>query len=204
MRQYSVIKHVLGGQPYLRYFLWIWFITISLFIWLVNINLLVYILGSGILTISDKVGMISSAYVNFFLYIDNPVAVSRAIFSLLIAVNTTLLVYLWRESKKRQGMARKNGGALAVMVGSHCIACGASFAAPLITAVAGSATYFSAERYVASQLLATGAYLIGISVILWSIKSATKNIALIDGLSNADTAARVKIYQPQHSQKGEK
>lgn len=194
MRQYSSVKYVLGQQPYLNYFLWLFFITVSLFIWLVNINLLVYILGSDALAISDKAAMISGAYVNFFLYMDNPVAISRAIFALLIALNTTLLIYLWRESKKRQGMARKNGGALVVMVGSHCIACGASFVAPLVTAIAGSTTYLSAERYAASQLLAMSAYIIGIILILWSIRGAAKSIALVSELEDADkTPLGIKV-----------
>ena len=37
-------------------------------------------------------------------------------------------------------------GSVGAIVGSHCIACGGTFIAPLVTTIAGSGAYFSAER----------------------------------------------------------
>ena len=175
MKSYSVIKQILKRRPYFRYFLLLWFITISIFLWLVNVNLLAYILSSPILTPIGKINFILDTYFDFFT-IDNPVSLSRLAFSLLLAINLTLLVFLWRVGKQRLGAVKSNSGALVAMIGSHCVACGTSLVAPLITALAGSGAYFSAERFAATQLLATGANILGICFILWSIRGIAKRI----------------------------
>lgn len=175
MKSYTIIKQILKRRPYFRYFLLLWFITISIFLWLVNINLLAYILGSPVLTPFGKIDFIFDIYLNFF-KIDNPVNLSRAVFSLLLAINLTLLIFVWRAGKQRLGAVKSNSGALVAMVGSHCVACGTSIVVPLVTALAGSGAYFSAERFAATQLLATGANLLGVILIAWSIKGITKRI----------------------------
>lgn len=175
MKSYSVIKQILKLRPYSRYFLLIWFITVSVFLWLVNIDLLAYILSSPVLTFIGKIDFIIEAYLNFF-KIDNSISLSRAIFSFLLAINLTLLVFLWRVGKQRLGIVKSNSGALLAMVGSHCVACGTSLVAPLITALAGSGAYFSAERFAATQLIATGANAFGIILVAWSIRGVIKRI----------------------------
>lgn len=175
MKSFSLIKKVIRTRPYLRYFLLLWFITISIFLWLVNLNLLAYILSSPVLTPLGKVDFIFDTYFSFFTF-DNPVSLSRLIFSLLLAINLTLLVFLWRAGKQRLGVVKSNSGALIAMIGSHCVACGTSLVAPLVTALAGSGAYLSAERFAATQLLATGANILGIILIVWSIRGVTKRI----------------------------
>lgn len=175
MSSYSVIKQTLKRRPYFRYFILLWFITISIFLWLININLLAYILGTPVLTPLGKVDFIFDTYFSFFTF-DNPVSLSRLIFSLLLAINLTLLVFLWRAGKQRLGVVKSNSGALIAMIGSHCVACGTSLVAPLVTALAGSGAYLSAERFAATQLLATGANLLGIILIVWSIKGVVRRI----------------------------
>lgn len=178
MKSYAIIRQVLGQKPYFRYFLWLWFATVSLFLWVVKINLLVYIASSPILTFVDKIDYILDAYVNF-LRIDNPVALSRIVLSLLLAVSLTLMVYVWQTGEQRREAAKGNGGALVAMVSMHCVACGTSLAAPLITALAGSgAYYFSTERYEATQIVGTGANILGIIIVLWAISGMIKRIAL--------------------------
>lgn len=174
--EYAVTKRVLEQWHYLIRFLLLWFATVTIFIWLINVNLLAYILSSPALDIAGKLEFISSAYVNYFKYLDNPVALSSVIFSLLVALNFTLLVFLWREGKRRNAMATSNAGAFTAMIGSHCISYGTSLVAPLITAVAGPSAYFSAERANAGQLLATAANVLGICIVLWSIHYVAKRI----------------------------
>lgn len=179
MRLHTVVTQVITHRPYFRYFLLLWFVTVSMFLWFVNINLLAYIWNSSALTLIGKMDFTLDAYVNFFI-IDNPVSLSRAVFSLLLAINLTLMVFLWKTGKERKGAVKNNGGALVLMVGSHCVACGTAVAAPLITALAGSsgAYYFSAERFAATQLLATSANLLGVILIVWSIRSMTRRIIM--------------------------
>lgn len=107
---YAVTKRVLGQRPYLIRFLVIWFVTITIFIWLININLLAYILTLPVLDAPEKLGFIADAYVNYFRYMNNPVALSSVIFSLLVTLNFTLLLFLWREGKRRSTMATSNAG----------------------------------------------------------------------------------------------
>lgn len=173
---YVVIRGTLGRRSYLGRFILIWFTTVTVFIWLININLLAYILASPMIGLSEKLSFIGNSYVNYFRYLDNPVALSSVIFSLLVAINFTLLVFLWREGTRRSAMATSNAGAFVAMVGSHCISCGTSLVAPLITAVAGPSAYFSAERATAGQLLATAANILGICIVLWSIHYVAKRI----------------------------
>ena len=177
--EYAVTKRVLAQRPYLVRFLLLWFATVTTFIWLININLLAYILSSPVLSGSGKVAFIASTYVNFFKYLDNPVALSSAVFSLLVALNFTLLLFLWKEGKRRKIMSTSNAGAFAAMIGSHCISCGTSLVAPLITAVAGPSAYFSAERATTGLLFATAANVLGIALVLWSIHQVAKRIQAI-------------------------
>lgn len=175
MKSYPVIIHILKQRPYFSIFLLLWFITISLFLWMININLLAYILSSPVLTPVGKLDFIIDAYVSSF-NISSPVNLTRFIFSFLLAINLTLLVFLWRVGKQRLGAVKSNSGALVALVGSHCIACGTSLVAPLITALAGSGAYFSAERFAATQLLAAGANFLGIILMAWSIKGVVRHI----------------------------
>lgn len=176
MNAYVVAKQVLSSRTYLFRFLLLWFATITVFIWLININLLAYILSSPVLTAGGKIAFIANAYANYFKYLDNPVALSSVIFSLLVALNFTMLMYLWKEGKRRDAMAKSNAGAFVAMIGSHCVSCGTSLVAPLITAVAGSGAYFSAERANAGLLLATAANVLGIALVMWSVHRLTKRI----------------------------
>lgn len=177
MKSYAVVKQVLRQKPYMRYFFLLWFATVSLFLWFVKINLLVYIASSSVLTFIDKIDYVLDAYVNF-LRIDGPVSLSRIVLSLLLAVSLTLMVFVWQTGKRRREAAKGSSGSLVAMVATHCVACGTSLAAPLVTALAGSgAYYFSAERYAATQAVAIGANTLGIVIVLWAIRGMAKRIA---------------------------
>lgn len=150
-----------------------WFITLSFFLWVTKLNLLAYIFGQPSITPVGKVLFVLGAYVNYFTYIISPVALTSLIFTVLAAANITLLIHFTRNAK-RSGMVKGNTGALVALIGSHCLSCGGSLAAPLITALAGTGTYFSAERFATGQLLATGANLVGIILILLSIRGVLR------------------------------
>lgn len=185
VKTYYVIKQILRRRLYFLYFLLFWFIAITVFLWLININLLVYILTTPVLRLMEKLDFIFDAYINFF-KLDNPVSLSRAVFSLLLAINLTMIVFLWRAGKQRPNLMKSNSGALLVIVGSSCVACGTSIIAPLVTAVAGTGSYLSAERFAATQLIATGANVLGIIFALWSINSLAKRILAL-GLTAPNT-----------------
>ncbi|PLS81791.1 hypothetical protein CYG49_01460 [Candidatus Saccharibacteria bacterium] len=175
MKSYYTTKQILKQRRYFLSFLLLWFITISVLLWLVNINLLAFILTSPVLTLADKLDFIFDAYINFFT-INNPINLSRFIFSVLLAINLTLLVFLWQVGSQRLGFVKSNSGALVVIIGSNCVACGTSIVAPLVTAIAGSGAYFSAERFAATQLIVTAANILGIVLIVWSIKGIARRI----------------------------
>ena len=176
MRSVTIIRKVLSDKSYFWRFLLVWFATVTVFIWLININLLAYILSSTVLDAAGKLSFIASAYANYFRYVNNPVALSSVIFSLLVAINFTLLIYAWREGKRRSNMLKTNTGAFVAMLGSHCISCGTSLVAPLITAIVGPSAYFSAERLNAGIIIATAANVLGISLVLWSIYKVSGRI----------------------------
>lgn len=176
MSFYSLLKNVFAIKKYSLYFLLIWFITVTVFIWLINLNLLSYIIGSPLLTVVGKAVFVIEAYLNYFRYLDNPVALSSIVFSFLVALNFTLIVYLWKQAKKRSASVGTNAGAFVAMVGSHCISCGTSLVAPLVTAFAGSGAFFSAERAFAGQAISTAANLLGIALVVWSIRSVSQRI----------------------------
>lgn len=172
---YTTIKQILWQKRYFRYFLILWFLTITTFLWLINVNLLIYILSQPVLTVFGKLQFIASTYRSFFIF-TNPIALSRFVFSLLLAINLTLLLFAWFATRQRKGMISSNSGSLAAMVGSHCISCGTSLVAPLITVLSGSGAYFSAERASSTVLLATGANILGIILVTWSIKGIAARI----------------------------
>lgn len=172
----SLLKNVLTVKRYTFYLLLIWFATVTVFIWLVNLNLLSYILSSPLLTSAGKAIFVIEAYFNYFRYLDNPVALSSIIFSFLVALNFTLIVFLWKQTKKRSSSLGTNAGTFVAMVGSHCISCGTSLIAPLVTAFAGSGAFFSAERAFAGQAISTVANILGIALVVWSIRTVTHRI----------------------------
>lgn len=171
---YIVIKAVLKQRK--GTFCLAWFITLSFFLWVTKVNLLAYILTQSGLNAAGKAIFILGAYVNFFSYIASPVALTSLIFSVLAAINITLLIY-FAEGAQRTGAVKGNAGALVAVVGSHCLTCGGSLAAPIITALAGTGTYFSAERFATGQILASGANILGIVLMLYSIRGVVRRFA---------------------------
>lgn len=154
-------------------FILVWWLTLSFFLWVTKVNLLVYILSQSSLNQVNKLVFIIGVYVSLFTYIANPVALTSLIFSLLAATNITLLIHFAKLAKQAD-VARVNAGALVAVIGSHCLSCGGSLVAPIIAAIAGTGTYLSAERFTAGQFLATGANILGIILMLYSIRGVVR------------------------------
>lgn len=181
MKTVKIIKYVLAKPAYFILFLVFWFLTVTVFIWLLNINLLSYILASPDLSSGAKLSFVTGAYANYFRYFTNPAALSSIVFSLLAAANFTLLFYLWRRGSRIANNAKLNSGALAAMLGSHCISCGTSLLAPVLTALTGSGgAFISAQRANTSLAIATLANLIGVALIVWSIRKVSTSIARLE------------------------
>lgn len=161
---------------YILFFMLFWFVTITLFIWIVNLNLLSYILVTPALTGNGKLRFVADAYANYFRYIINPIAFTSIVFSILVALNFTLLVFLWKEAGRRANLAKQNSGAFVAMLGAHCLSCGTSFVAPLLSAFVGSSAYLSTGRANASLVFATAANVVGIILIIWSLFKVIEQI----------------------------
>lgn len=185
MKPMYVTQQILKRKAYFRYLLLLWFSSVSIFLWLVNINLLAYILVSPVLSVADKLDIIFNVYISFFT-INDLFTLSRVVLSLLVAVNFTLMVFLWKAGRQRSVVVKNNSGALVAMIGSHCVACGTSLLAPLVTALAGSGTYLSSERFAATQLLATGVNILAIVLVIWSAEGIARRIALSGLLAPQD------------------
>ena len=119
-------------------------VVIWLFVYVTNLNAFIYILGSENMAMGEKLFFVVASILNVFIHITDPLALSIALFAAAATVNLVALIYILR--KKVQAKP-KGGSAMAVgLVGAHCIACGGSLLAPIVTAIAGSGAYISAAR----------------------------------------------------------
>jgi len=67
-----------------------------------------------------------------------------------------------KRKRKAKGAKASAFGSVGAIVGSHCIACGGSFIAPLVTTLAGSGAYFSGARVNTAIALSVGINFIAI------------------------------------------
>lgn len=89
---------------------------------------------------------------------------SLIVFSFVTAVNLTLLFHVMRR-KRNAKSATSTLGSFGAVIGSHCIACGGSFLAPLITTIAGSGAFFSAARANTAILISVVANITAIVIV---------------------------------------
>ena len=147
--------------------------VVWLFVYVTNLNAFMYILGSEVMTSGEKLLFIVASMLNVFIHIGDPLALSIALFSAVATLNLVVLIYVLR----RQGRvkSRGSGGAIVGVVGAHCIACGGSFLAPIITALAGSGAYISAARAETATMLALSVNILAFVLILHAtLKLASK------------------------------
>ena len=148
-------------------------VVVWLFVYVTNLNAFMHILGSEAMATGEKFLFLVASILNVFIHIGDPLALSIALFSAVATLNLVVIVYVLR----RQGKVKpKGGGGAAVgLVGAHCIACGGSFLAPIITALAGSGAYISAARAETATMIALSVNVLAFVLILHAtLKLASK------------------------------
>ena len=84
---------------------------------------------------------VAESALGLFARMDDPLAVSLIVFSVLATLNIVLLVARYRRGRSARPSASSTGAASIAVIGGHCVACGSSLLTPLITALAGSGLF---------------------------------------------------------------
>lgn len=139
-------------------------VVVWLFVYVTNLSAFMYILSSEAMAASDKLLFIVASMLNVFIHIGDPLALSIVLFSAVATLNLVVLVYVLRRQGKVE--PKGSGGAVVGLVGAHCIACGGSFLAPIITALAGSGAYISTARAETATMIALSVNVLAFVLIL--------------------------------------
>lgn len=117
-----------------------------IFTYLTSLDLFGAIWSNPVLSFGDKVSFMFDSFTSIISNVTDLRVLSLLIFSFVTAINLTLMWQTIKRRSKAKGARSSTLGSVGAIVGSHCIACGGSFAAPLITTLAGSGAYFSGAR----------------------------------------------------------
>ena len=165
-----VSRSVLSHQGYLGGFIFIWLVTLWLFNYLTSLDLFGYVFSNQALTAAGKIRFLIDSMLGILSKPTEPRAFSIIIFSLLASLNIILMVHLIRHRAQVRIARVSHAGAVAAMVGAHCVACGGSLLAPVLTSLAGTSAYFSSSRigwgiWLAVIINVVGIILIGRSTV---------------------------------------
>ena len=127
-------------------FLALWAFMLWLFTYLTSLDLFGAIWGNPVLSFGEKIEFMFDSFFTIVTSVGNIRVLSLIIFSGVSSINLLLLAQTIKRKTSAKGAKASAAGSVGALVGSHCIACGGSFVAPLITTLAGSGAYFSAER----------------------------------------------------------
>jgi hypothetical protein len=126
----------------------------------------------SVLTIVERTGLVASLYTNPFTYILEPVTLTTIILSLLLAVNFLLIRFVRQFQRRIAGRVQST---VSMLLTGHCVACGASILAPLISLVGGTGgSYFSASRYYRLQFFALALNVIALTLTYRSIRKSAR------------------------------
>lgn len=186
MRQLLAILKRLLSQPgekvrLLKY----WFLVFSFMLVVPNIGFILEVLfNQPILTIAERIELVSSLYGNSLRFLFEPVTFSVVLLSILLALNFQLIRFVRRHKQATGGRLRST---LTMFVSGHCVACGGSLLAPLTSLFTGSTSYFSSERYLMTQLVTIGLNVAAMSIALWSMKRAAPAVQFALRTKTADS-----------------
>ncbi len=127
-------------------FLVLWFFMLWIFTYLTSLDLFWAIWSNPVLSFGEKISFMFDSFTSIISNFSDLRVLSLIVFSFITAVNLTLLWHTMKRRSKAKGAKASAVGSVGAIVGSHCIACGGSFLAPLITTLAGSGAYFSGAR----------------------------------------------------------
>lgn len=154
-----------------------WFAVFSFLVIVPNIGFILEVLfNQPILTIPERLALVLSLYGNSLRFLFEPVTFSIMLLSVVLALNFLVIQFVRRSNKTVKG---RLGGTVSMLVSSHCVACGASLLAPVISLIGGTGAYFSSERYVRLQLITVSLNLIAMAIALRSMTRASKRVSLI-------------------------
>lgn len=159
------IARIIWGKPYRYCLLPAWIGILWLFTYLLSTTLFSYVFANPTLSFSQKTSFLFQSFTNTFSNFNDPRALSLGIFSFLATVNILLMIRLFRERRNKQDLTKTGGATVVALIGSHCVACGGSLLAPLITALAGSGSVFSAARITTGIVVSTLINIVGIILI---------------------------------------
>lgn len=142
----------LSNQPKEKTRLFVyWFLTLSFLLLIPNLGLLVEItFNQPLLTFSQRLGLVFDIYANTFRFMFQPITLSIVILSLVLAFNFAMIRFVRKKNQTARG---RLSGTLAMLVSSHCIACGGSLLTPLIGLIGGTSGTYIGGGYSRLQTL---------------------------------------------------
>ncbi|MBP9132101.1 hypothetical protein KBF61_03135 [Candidatus Saccharibacteria bacterium] len=159
----SFIFAMITTKPYK--FALLWTFSLWLFVYLTNITLFAEIFGNSALRPLDKIFFLIDSLKNIFINLGDPRALSLLVFSFIASVNLLLMLQTIKRKRTAKGSKFSSVGSVGAIIGSHCISCGGSFVAPLITTIAGSSAYLSSARIGAAIWISVLVNLIAIVLV---------------------------------------
>lgn len=155
-----------------------WLVVFVLIITIPNIGyMLEVLLNLPILSVGEKISYLLSPYLNTLGASLEPVTLSLLVLTLALALNFLFIRYIRTHQQSAKGGL---GSALVMFVSSHCVACGGSLLAPVVSFIAGSGgAYFSAERYERIQLMTIGLNVLATIIAVLSIRKASRTVNLM-------------------------
>jgi len=178
MRQVLQTINQLLQQPGERKrFLMYWFLVFSFLVVLPNIGFILEILfNQPILSIPERLALVLSLYGNSLRFLFEPVTFSIMVLSIVIALNFQIIRFIRRHQLQAGGRFKST---VTILISGHCVACGGSLLAPLISLFTGTGSYFSSERYFKIQVVTVAINLIAMYIAYRSMKKAAGPVLLL-------------------------
>ena len=175
MKKLLLAVNRLLGQPgersrLLRY----WFLVLSFLLLIPNLALLIEItFNQPLLTLGQRIGFVIEIYSNTFRYLFEPITLSIVILSLVLAFNFAMIRFVRKKNRSARG---RLSGTLAMLVSSHCVACGGSLLAPVLGLIGGTGGTYIGGGYSRLQTLTVILNTIAILIALRSIYKVSPTI----------------------------
>ena len=171
------IVEVLSQPGEKRRLLFYWFLVLSFLVLVPNVGFILEILfNQTFLSWLERISYVSTLYSNTFRYVLEPTMLSIIVLSFVLALNFLVIRFVRRRNEAVRG---RFGGTIAMLVSSHCVACGGSLLAPLAGLLTGTGAYFSSDRYIKLQLFTIALNMIAIAIAYYSMRKASGSILLL-------------------------
>lgn len=154
-----------------------WFLVFSFLVVLPNVGFILEILfNQPILSIPERLALVLSLYGNSLRFLFEPVTFSIVMLSIVLALNFQLIRFIRHHQQQASGRLKSTA---AMLISGHCVACGGSLLAPILSLFTGSGSYFSSERYWKLQIFAVLLNLIAMYIAYRSMKKAAGPVLLL-------------------------